>query len=215
MGTPNVTFVPLEKWPRPALTVNRKKSKFSTSYGAMMNELDTELWHAKAKGVVIQIAVGANQIRNDGWPYSTAKPSHPGVILSFMGKHGAMLYPCDLFTVWTDNLLAIARAMEALRMIDRYGVTSARGEQYQGFKALPTGAPIEVGPAVMTVDEAAAFLSTMEGGSIQQITGSVDDFQTRYRRAVKLAHPDTGNYKHLWNKLQIAAEVLKKHHGIA
>lgn len=46
-----------------------------------------------------------------------------------MPRRGHLSYPCDTFTTLQDNLRVIALALEALRMVDRYGVTR-RGEQY-------------------------------------------------------------------------------------
>jgi hypothetical protein len=47
-------------------------------------------------------------------------------------------YRRDPMESWQHNVYAIAKSLEALRLVDRYGVTR-RGEQYTGWKALPAG----------------------------------------------------------------------------
>src|SRR5690606_24676973 len=86
-----------------------------------------------------------------------AKAAHPGVILSFDSKVGHLSYPCDTFTSWQDNLRAVALALEALRKLDRYGVTK-RGEQYRGFLAIEaTAAPA----GFATADDALHFIGVL------------------------------------------------------
>jgi hypothetical protein len=60
------------------------------------------------------------------------------VTVAFDSKHGSLKYTADKFATWQENLRAIALGLEALRKVDRYGVTT-RGEQYTGWKALPAG----------------------------------------------------------------------------
>src|SRR5215831_4271915 len=76
-------------------------------------------------------------IRNDGWPKSSARPTQPGVILSFTTKQGRIVMPCDSFKDWEANLRAIALSLERLRAADRYGVTTEEKEQYIGWLRLP------------------------------------------------------------------------------
>jgi hypothetical protein len=98
--------------------------------------LARELRQLGAKNIVVQAAVTDADIRLDGKLRANAYPEHPGVILTFDSKFGPLSYPCDRFTTYQDNLRAIALALEALRKVDRYGVTK-RGEQYTGWKAIP------------------------------------------------------------------------------
>lgn len=45
-------------------------------------------------------------------------------------------YPCDSCDNWQHNVRSIALALQALRAVDRYGVTR-RAEQYRGWGKLP------------------------------------------------------------------------------
>jgi hypothetical protein len=198
------TFRPLGLWPG-ELTKSRKRSPFRAGYNDTLILLDKELRHLGARSVVLQVALPADKIRLDGRPYSTATPSHPGIILAFDSKHGPLSYPCDRFDDWQDNLRAIALGLQALRAVDRYGVTR-RAEQYKGWTALPNPHKA-AGP--MTVDEALAFLRAHAPGVS---LGCMDERRAAYRIAAGKLHPDRNpgddNALNGFKRLQEAKEVL-------
>lgn len=213
------TFRPLTTWPR-AQTKGRKTAPFRAGYDDTRRLLLYELEQINTREAIVQIALDASQIRRDGMPYADARVNFPGVIVTAVtsGKAGTLNFPCDRYTSWQDNLRAIARSLEALRMVDRYGVTRS-GEQYRGWNALPPG-PI-VTPAVMTIEQAAHFLAhacdgkRAAGWRMEDIIAHEPAFCGAYREAAKELHPDatqeaTGE---AWHKLQQAKEVLKKHHA--
>ena len=101
-----------------------------------MNLLKHELERLQASNVVIEMDLTEVDIRRDGLPRNNARPTTPRVCLSMDSPYGPLRYPCDTFLSWQDNVRGIALALEALRKVDRYGVTK-RGEQYTGWKALP------------------------------------------------------------------------------
>lgn len=150
--------VPIQKWPGEQHK-ERKSARFTkgvefttfsgerrtrrqqgVDWSETTRLLERELSHLRARNVLLQMAVTEAEIRNDGWIRANARPSHPGVIITF---HSDLLkiplsYPCDTFDDWQANVRAIAKSLEWLRGVDRYGVTK-RGEQYTGFKGLPSG----------------------------------------------------------------------------
>jgi hypothetical protein len=174
-------FVAVDQWPGvPTPSWKRKHAPFRAAYASTLDLLETELKHLKATDILIQAHLKREDIRNDGWPRSAARPSQPGVIVTFMGSSGQMSFPCDRFNGWEDNLRAIALSLQALRMVDRYGVTR-NNEQYRGFAALP--------PAGDSRARAVAFLSQQTGWAEKQVRG---DLQGAYRLAAKAVHPDMG-----------------------
>ena len=152
---------PIQQWPGEH-SRSRQHAPFRASWSDTLELLRRELRMLGAKGVVLQVAMAERDFRIDGYPRANAKAEHPGVVLSFDSKYGALSYPCDSYWDWQDNVRAIALAMEALRKVDRYGVTK-RGEQYTGWKALPAGR----GDAAsgMTATDAAAILLRAAGES--------------------------------------------------
>jgi hypothetical protein len=108
----------------------------------------------------------------------------------------------DAFDDWQENIRAIALGLEALRKVDRYGITS-RGEQYTGWKALPSGEG-----EVYNVLTAANFLSVHGGMPASVIIADSDMRKVAYRRAAQKLHPDKGGDPALFNRLQKAKELL-------
>lgn len=136
-----ITFRLIDQWPEDT-RLEGKWSRFQASYQDTLELLDRELRHLNAKHVVIQLAIRDDQIRLDGLPRSGATPEHPGVILAFDSAYGPLKYASGAFRGWKDNLRAIALGLESLRRVDRYGITK-RGEQYTGWRALPSGSQAE------------------------------------------------------------------------
>lgn len=129
-----VQFRPLDHWPSKR-TTNRVDATFRAGYSKTLDDLEYEFSRINAKSIIIQVdGLMLADIRNDGWPRGSWNGG-PGVIVSFSSAVGDISMPCDKFGDWRDNLRAIAKSLEALRMVDRYGVTRGK-EQYQGWTKL-------------------------------------------------------------------------------
>lgn len=119
-------------------------SPFTASLTSTIEMLSTELRALEAQRVVIELDLRERDIRVDGLPRADARPSHDGVGLAFESKFGPLRYATAEYSGrwdtlgWQANLRAIALSMQALRAVDRYGV-SKRGEQYTGWRQLGTG----------------------------------------------------------------------------
>jgi hypothetical protein len=162
------------------------------SYTKTLNLLERELDHLLAKDVIIQAYFQPDQIRNDGWPRSSARPWQPGVIVSFRVHKNFYSYPCDAFSGFEDNLRAIALTLEALRAINRYGVTQGH-EQYEGFKQL--NAPATLDPRAA----AASFIAIHAGVGTEDVR---KDLNGAFRLAAKKLHPDSGGSHDLFVQLR-------------
>lgn len=171
-------------------------------YRQTLELLKKELRQINASKVVIQIDLPESKIRHDGLLYSNARPDFQGVILSFESKHGHLRYLTDSFDDWQQNLRAIALGLEALRKVDRYGITSS-GEQYTGWKSLPAGEG-----EVYDVHTAAAFIAKHSGYKPLDIITKEGVRVCAYREAARKLHPDKGGDQALFNKLQKAKELL-------
>lgn len=201
-----VRFRPIQRWPR-ELSTSRKSSPFRANWPTTLADFEHELRQLKAKNVVIQVAMGEQDIRLDGYPRADRRPSHPGVIVSMETEHGALSYPCDTFWDWTDNLRAIVLTLRNLRATDRYGVTK-HGEQYTGWKQLGTGRAM---PS-MTESDAVAFIGQHAGATQEVISamrdGRRDLIAPMYRAAARKLHPDAGGDPDLFARLQVAKRIL-------
>jgi hypothetical protein len=195
-------FKSIERWPKEP-TKARQRSRFDSSYNDTLKLLERELEHLGAREVFIHLWLPFGQIRQDGLPYANAKVNQPGVILSFTAKHGALEYPCDTFDDWRDNLRAIALALEALRKVDRYGVTSANGEQYTGWKKLP--------PAGHTLSSAAGVL--IRHANVAHTSITRENFGALWRMAVQNTHPDKGGRAEDFAAVLKARDLIRAEKG--
>ena len=134
-----VTFRPLTRQlPGPSYE-GTWSSPFRAAWGNTVKDLAREIGHLQPRQAIVEVDMSETAFRLDGLPRASATAMSPGVILTLVGtEHGDLRYPCSTFHTWQDNVRAIALALEALRKVDRYGVTK-RGEQYAGWKALPAG----------------------------------------------------------------------------
>ena len=201
-------FRPIEQWPGEK-TKNRTRSKFKAPYSETMKLLERELGFLKANHVVIQADCGAEMIRRDGMLRSDARLRGPGIILSFNSKHGELSYPCDTYLNWDCNLRAIALALEALRAVDRYGVTR-RAEQYKGWARLE-------GPkrGEGDVEDAALLLAKYHIVPFRDILNRRETAEVAYRVAAAKTHPDGGGTPDAFKAVQRAKEILDQHFGSA
>jgi hypothetical protein len=165
-----VTFRPLSEPLPPATYAGEYSSPFSASWSSTVELLARELRALRPKQSILEVAIPVRAIRVDGLPRADARASSPGVILTLNAtRHGHDLrYPAHHFHDWRENVRALALALEALRKVDRYGITQ-RGQQYAGWKALPSGS----GP-----DAARGRTLIAEAGSV--------------RAALAKHHPDHG-----------------------
>jgi hypothetical protein len=159
---------PIDEWPGQE-TLSRRSSPFSARLGDSIDLLAREL---------------------RALPRSDANPAHPGLILTFESREqGPLKFPCDTFRYWQDNLRAIALGMEALRRVDRYGITK-RGEQYTGWRQIAqrTG-------GFASVAQAEEYLERAWGGDV--------------RRALLETHPDRGGDADEFQKVMSAKELIE------
>lgn len=201
-------FREIDQWPG-KLTANRRRAPFAASHLSTLKLLERELKHLQARSVVIQAAVSSQDIRNDGMLRSTARPRHPGIILSFeTATLGPLSYPCDTFDDWTQNLRAIALALEALRRVERYGVTR-RGEQYRGWAKLP--APGFMGEKEAEIIVLQSLGLQPESQSIERDSRfSKATYPVTRRAALRNSHPDTGGSADKYKKVIQALTILDK-----
>lgn len=198
---------PIRDWPG-QLNTERRSAPFSANLTTTLKTLDREIYHlvdtrVQQESAELLIAIPAGAFRLDGRPYANSRPEHPGVIFSVDTRHGHLSYPCDTFTTWQDNLRAIALALEALRKVDRYGVTK-RGEQYRGFLEIEaTAAPA----GFATADAALAYLGTF----YPDLTNAAERVKPKIllRGAQRKAHPDSGGDDASFQRVSLAEAKLR------
>lgn len=184
-----VTLRPFEDGGLGLRAGRRRRSPFRAAWSNTVEQLTRELRAVDARDVVLEVDMREQDFRIDGLPRATARAASPGVRLSFVAKSvagsPALRYAVDTFDDWQDNVRAIALGLNALRAVDRYGVTK-RGEQYAGWKQLGAGgSSVEV--------ERGRELIRKHGGA---------------REALKATHPDRGGDANDFAAVDAARQAL-------
>lgn len=176
-----------DQWPgTPTPSYQRGRPPFKAMWAQTLKDLRREVAMLGGRDVTIALDVSDFDLRNDGQLRANARPKSPAVILGFKNNKGDRFeFPCDRFGFWQDNLDAIARAMQDLRRIDRYGVKA--GKQYEGFKALP-----ERATETLTAQAAAKFISKVSGYGDAVILSLASSARDAIRVAQSRSHPDRG-----------------------
>ncbi len=201
---------PIETWPgEQRQPLEREHSLFKTKWTDTERLLNRELGAIGATQVVMHMDVRERDIRKDGELRADARPNSPAVMVAFNHpKLGALVYPCDTYLNHKDNVRAIAKALEALRMVDRYGVTR-NGEQYAGWRKLPPGSGKTEGG--MTISQAAQMIADLSGYLVDDILARRETYSTARLRGVWKVHPDHGGSNSGYQRFNIACELIEKH----
>jgi len=186
---------------RTLFTGKHQRSRFDAPWSRTESLLIREVAQLRGRHLVVEVDVTEGDIRNDGRIRATARPASPAVRVAFDSVHGPLTYGTDRFSTWQDNVRAIALGLEALRKVDRYGITK-RGEQYAGWKALPSGSGAPASD--MTSVEAIALLREVTGITAAEVSAG-----PLFRRARAMTHPDRNNGdRAAWDRVEQAARVL-------
>lgn len=201
---------PLTVWPGDLTPADaRLASPFSAPLSSTLSTLNRELAAIRAANPVLEAAIDASQFRVDGRPRATARAAHPGVVLSLPTTiHGPLRYATDRFLTWQDNLRGVVLGLEALRRVERYGITR-RGEQYTGFRALPAGEGGNPSGSILTEAQALSFL-TEHSGILLTAASTPDEVTRAYRRASRALHPDAGGSVAMFQRLGQAYDLLRR-----
>lgn len=182
------TCRPLPIWPHPATNPRRSRYTFKASWSSTMRLLAHELLLLGAQNPVIGAGFREQDLRLDGLPRADARvPAHPGIEISFdTPRYGRLSYATDSCEWWEHNVRSIALGLEALRAVDRFGITR-RGEQYAGWRQLTAGPASDVD----LIERGRALIA--EYGSVVA--------------AIKATHPDAGGDPEDFRAVQAAREA--------
>lgn len=139
-------------------------------------ELQDELTRMSATHVVIS----SNVLTRSG----VGNIDDPGVACYFRRRGQAQVIACDQYTTAADNAYAIAKTVEALRAIERYGSASLGDQAFSAFKELPAGA--SEGPKARHWREVLGVPDTVDRAT------QLDLAELYYKRGLAKAHPDRG-----------------------
>jgi len=137
-------------------TGGRERARFGRGSGANLtaarNLLFAELGRLKVRGILISSNL---PLRLDGLPRGDARePGDSGVAIYFRLKGEPRVLACDKWDRVADNIMAIAKHVEAVRGQVRWGVGSLE-QAFGGYKALPAMEAIKPWWEVLGIPEGA------------------------------------------------------------
>ena len=121
-------------------TQYRERAKFDTTFARARDNIVREVGLLAGRyGPDPQIVISTNiALRRDGLPLASQRqPDDPGVAVYFLYKKRQMSFACDRWEKIEHNMQAIAKTIEALRGIARWGTGDMLEAAFTGFTALP------------------------------------------------------------------------------
>lgn len=176
-------------WPRAqhrrSAAFSRKDSKgfmapVTTEIGR--KRLADELERLNAREIILSTNI---ELRADGHPKAQQRyMPDPGVAVYFTLKSKPTVLACDKWNTVGDNMVAIAKHIEALRGMDRWGVGSIE-QAFAGYQALPAPDPWW---KVLGLSE--------QGGRPVNIAWSEASIREAWARRSRECHPDRPGGSH-------------------
>jgi hypothetical protein len=161
---------------------SRETAKFEVSFARARDNIVKEVTllcggrFARDPGIVISTNIA---LRRDGLPLANQRqPDDVGVAVYFVYKKRQMSFACDRWKKIEHNMQAIAKTIEALRGIARWGTGDMLEAAFTGFTALPA-------PAAGGAREWWVVLGLPRDASRL-------DVRLAFQRLASDAHPDRG-----------------------
>jgi hypothetical protein len=138
------------------------------------------------------------ELRLDGTPYSNRKdPADTGAAVYFTLQGKKVVLACDRWDRVPDNIIAIAKHIDALRGQERWGVGSLE-QAFRGYQALPSPDYVKPWREVLGMDITA-----------------IDQAEFIYRTKAKVHHPDRGGNPIQMAELNAAIKSARQEFGAA
>lgn len=159
----------------------RERAKFDVTFARARDNIVREVALLAGKWPDPQIVISTNiALRRDGLPLASQRqPDDPGVAVYFLYKKRQMSFACDRWNKIEHNMQAIAKTIEALRGIARWGTGDMLEAAFTGFAALPA-------PAAGMKRSWREVLELGSGRVTEQI------IKDAYRILASRHHPDRG-----------------------
>lgn len=171
---------PRKSWP--------ERSNFDVSLGKAIRDVQDEVRRLGGDRLVISSNL---PLRRDGIPYANAsQPTDRGVAVYFRYKQKPMCFACDRWSKIEDNMRAIAKTIEALRGIERWGTGQMVQQAFTGFTALP--APEQPWQVL----------------GLETSSPTRDQVEEAHRRLAMKHHPDRGGDTNEMARINTARDQL-------
>lgn len=183
------------QWPNGRKRTDRwavERAKFDVSFARARDNIINEVKllasgrYGPDPATVISTNIG---LRRDGLPLAGQRqPDDVGVAVYFVHKKRQMSFACDRWDKIEHNMQAIAKTIEALRGIARWGTGDMLEAAFTGFMALPAPGAEQQWHEVLGVSARC----------------SDDELLQAYRRLRSEHHPDRGGNPILFDRVEKA-----------
>lgn len=165
-------------------------SRFDTTVAKARELLVKEIRLLGGRNLIISSNVPINK---NGDMYSgNWEPDDRGVAIYFKYKDKPMCFACDKYYCVRDNLQAIAKTVEALRGIERWGASDMMERAFTGFQALPEHVESSWREVLQIP---------------QDVKISRESVINKFRELSKLHHPDAGGSAEEFQTLVKARDI--------
>lgn len=167
----------------------RERAKFDVTFARARDNIVAEIGRLAGRYPDPQIVISTNiALRRDGLPLANQRqPDDPGVAVYFLYKKRQMSFACDRWEKIEHNMQAIAKTIEALRGIARWGTGDMLEAAFTGFTALPPPPAAGSGSAPPAAQARKHWRDVFGTGVRDRAV-----LQDVYRRLAAAYHPDRG-----------------------
>lgn len=198
-----------EGWKRtPA--ASRMRSMFEPRF---TEDRDTVLRWLEKRGSRVVITSNL-PTRQDGLPYYAAA-SDPGIAIWWVERGRERVVACDRWLRADENLRAIAKTLEAMRGLDRWGASEMVERAFAGFAALPPGSG-PAGASSPAPRPPRTWREVLAPGSPWPELARDELLvlaRGRHRKLIQLHHPDKGGSHELAAELNAALAEAERELG--
>lgn len=179
-------------WPR---TSKPKPSRFGDwnkkpTVNASRQKLENEIRLMGGKDMIISSNI---KLRLDGLPRSGQKdPEDSGIAVYFVRNGEMVVLACDTYDRCGCNLWSIAKTIEAMRGIDRWGCSELLNRAFSGFKA--------IGETSSTSEYYWYDILEVDPNC------TIEELKTAYKAKAKIHHPDLGGDTNSFNRIKNSYE---------
>lgn len=165
----------------------RDYARFKTTIGRAIENVQQEVQRLGGTNLIISSNL---PLRRDGLPY--ARPGNitdTGVAVYFRYAGRDMCFACDCWIGIENNIQSIAKTIEALRGIERWGASDMMERAFTGFAQLPQSEPWWL---ILKFDSPPT---------------TAEQLKERFRELAKTVHPDVGGSHEEFCRMQQAVET--------
>jgi hypothetical protein len=109
-------------------------SRFKAPMSKALEFLEAELGRMGGGSIVISTNL---PLKSDGKFRLDRDPVDPGAAVYFRRVDKDVVFACDQFDTVRENVYAVAKTIEAMRAIERYGASELLDRAFSGFLGLP------------------------------------------------------------------------------